>query len=146
MKLIPEDQIVAEFSERFEYISDRNHYDQRDAWYIMESKDGKFYGDCEDYALTLLYLLCNRSLFKFWFYLFTRRAKLQYCKTKRGVGHGVLVYKSKYVDNIQKKFVTKKDMIDAGYRFETNQFSATTVAIRMGIGFLIRLFKDMYSY
>lgn len=137
------ENIAEEFSKKFNYVSDRNAYDSRDAWFIMEEQNGIYYGDCEDYALTLLFLFCNRSYLKFWFYLVTRRAKIQYCVVRSG--HAVLVYKGKYIDNIQKKFVTKQDMINGGYQLNTNLYSATTVAIRLAVGKIIGLIFKITS-
>jgi len=43
---------LAEFNERFVYTPDRG----RDRWSILTAPTGPLYGDCEDYALTVLWI------------------------------------------------------------------------------------------
>ena len=92
---------VERLNDDFKYVRDSDQYGKRDAWYIM--KEAPWDGDCEDYALTLLYRLSGYSHTKMWISLLTRKSKLCFC-TVRGTGHAVLKYKGEYVDNIQKSF------------------------------------------
>ena len=47
-----QDELV-EVVENFTYVSDSDQFGKREAWYIMKEKPYK--GDCEDFALTILY-------------------------------------------------------------------------------------------
>lgn len=77
----------------------------KDLWRILDTSK-IVYGDCEDYALTALYLLCGGSLIKFWKVLVTEKAKIHYV-TVRGAGHAVLEFKGLYIDNTHMKWLTK---------------------------------------
>jgi hypothetical protein len=76
--------------------------DKGESWQIMQfnSSDGKLYGDCEDFALTLLHGIADFSNVKFWFYLITFQAVLWHCKTAGGEQHVQLWFRGKWIDNI----------------------------------------------
>lgn len=112
---------------RFEYKADG----ALDNWRILHPSN--LVGDCDDYACTALYILCGESLARFWFELIFGRAKLVYC-TIGGVGHVVVKWGDKYIDNIQNEFVTKDEMIQSGYNFSRINFVWPTVAIKMLLG------------
>jgi hypothetical protein len=48
--------------------------DKRDKWTIMKAVEGPLTGDCEDYALTALWLLSGRSWLRLWWMVITWRA------------------------------------------------------------------------
>ena len=96
-----------ELNNEFKYVKDSDQYGKRDAWYIL--KEAPYNGDCEDYSLTLLYNLTGRSIIKMFISLLTRESKLCFCKV-RGIGHAVLKWRGKYIDNIQKRWVSKEDI------------------------------------
>ena len=55
-------KITEELHKRFTYVTDKNQYGKREAWYIMNpdplAKEWPVYkGDCEDFSLTVLYQL-----------------------------------------------------------------------------------------
>ncbi len=113
----------------WKYKYDSNQYGKRDHWKVM--KKPPYEGDCEDYALTMLYLISEKSWFRFWFYLFTFKARICFVTTKNGGGHGVLKFHKLYIDNWSKKFVSKQEMEKLGHRFHPWRFLPTTVAIKM---------------
>lgn len=90
-----------------------------DAWCIIrnESEDGYFEGDCEDYALSLLWRLCDKKDWKMWLMLLTRQAGI--CgvgPSKTKMSHAVLRYKGEYVDNWTRTF-GGKDQIEKNHTF-----------------------------
>lgn len=71
-----------------------------DTWRILTGPVKK--GDCDDFAVTVLYEECGRSLPRFWFKLITFQAVLWYVTTPRGVGHLMLWMPGKnrgWIDN-----------------------------------------------
>ena len=68
--------------------------------------------------------------------LLTRESKLCFCKV-RGIGHAVLKWRGKYIDNIQKRWVSKEDMEQKGYEFSKWLFIPYLVAIKLAIGVYI---------
>ena len=107
-------QAVDEVKDAFEYTPDETRHGKRDSWYIMKQKPYK--GDCEDFSLTVLYKLCGENLFALLMQLLFGSAKLHYT-TYYGVGHAVLEYRGMFTDNIQQKWVSKKELLADGYIF-----------------------------
>jgi len=113
------DKIVADFDAKWEYRYDKDQYGMADAWKVIyrESDNGKFVGDCEDYALSILYRLCGESHLKMWLMLITHRAGICLVgPNKRQVSHAVLKYKGEYIDNWTCKFGSK-DKIEKNHTF-----------------------------
>ena len=103
-------KIVSDFNKKWKYRYDKEQYGMADAWCIIrsESESGKFEGDCEDYALSLLWRLSDKNDLKMWWMLITRQAGI--CgvgRSKTKMTHAVLRYKGEYVDNWTKKFGPK---------------------------------------
>ena len=104
------DKIVSDFNKKWKYRYDKEQHGMADAWCIIrsESESGKFEGDCEDYALSVLWQLCGQSDIRLWWMLITRQAGI--CgvgRSKPKMTHAVLRYKGEYVDNWTKKFGPK---------------------------------------
>jgi len=74
--------------------------DKGESWTIMTHDGSKLYGDCEDFALTLLHAISDGSKLKFWFYLITFQAVIWHCKTAGGEQHVQLWFRGKWIDNI----------------------------------------------
>lgn len=115
-------------NENFTYKYDKNEYGKRDAWYVM--KHVPFDGDCEDYSLTYLWHTSGRSYLKMFFSLAFGKSKICFC-TVRGEGHAVLRYNGEYLDNIQKKWCSKKYLEDRGYDFHKVHFWWNVVAVKL---------------
>lgn len=125
------DKEVTQINSSWKYIRDIKNYKKREYWQII--KKPPYVGDCEDYALSLLYLISGKSMLKFWWNLTFGPAKIRYCKV-RGQGHGVLKWNKLYIDNIQKRWVTKKTLEHKGYIFSWYSFLAYETLIKLTIG------------
>lgn len=129
-----EEIIVHEFNERWQYRYDKEQYGHADAWHIIhELTDGKYVGDCEDYALTLLWQFEDKSWLKFWWAIFTGKGKI--CAVgpnKWKTTHAVLRYKGEYVDNWTRSLGPKSRIEDNGFVFSAiRNCWPTTVVILM---------------
>jgi predicted transglutaminase-like cysteine proteinase len=95
--------MLEELNARFKYTPDSG-----DTWKVMTNTIGPLAGDCEDYALTAMWFLSNKSWLRFALNMFFMRYILVYGKY-RGVGHVVLfdVKNRRWVDNIQRRWVDK---------------------------------------
>jgi predicted transglutaminase-like cysteine proteinase len=92
--------------------------ERKDKWRVMKPDvQGKYRGDCEDYALTALYLLKDRTYTGMLFSLVFGRARIIYCETAMLEPHAVLKIGDLYLDNLYKKFMTKEQMLEIGYTF-----------------------------
>lgn len=78
--------IVASIGTHFVYRKDTSRV--IDSWRVMKNDDGKFYGDCEDFSLTVFWYLSECKLSRFIFNLFiTHKYQLIWCKTRTGELH-----------------------------------------------------------
>lgn len=121
-------------AEHFEYKSDV----KLDNWQIMKKDNLK--GDCDDYAVTALFVLSDHSLFKFWLNILTFRAILWHCKSPAGGGHLVLKFKDKYIDNWGRELLPKSEFDNDGYKFLIPMIFPFP-AIKMFFGVIVRLFR-----
>jgi predicted transglutaminase-like cysteine proteinase len=116
--------ILDTFNSLFEYKAD-----QGDQWRIPKIKNGKILGDCEDYALGVLYyVIAEKSLLKFWWLLLTK-AKIHYVRNNGG--HAVLQLDGKYIDNWTKDWVSKQEMEALGHKFHFVFYLTYQVAVKM---------------
>ena len=112
-KMNTEDKIIKDFNAKWKYRKDKDQYGMADAWKIIYSEDGegKYVGDCEDYALSILWRLAGRSQLKMWWLLVTHQAGI--CcvgPSKTKVSHAVLRYKGQWVDNWTRKLGPKSEI------------------------------------
>ncbi len=61
-----------------------------DSWRILRDLDGPLVGDCEDYALTLAWILAGRSVWGLWRDVLLLRSVVWFCVTEGGQGHAML--------------------------------------------------------
>ena len=105
---------VEELNSTWAYKYDLDQYASKEYWKIM--KEHPYVGDCEDYALTLLYLISGKSMWKFWWYLLSGKAQIRRVITKSGGGHAVLRFGNMWADNWTKKFVLWEEMEKLGHK------------------------------
>ena len=136
-------KVTEELHKRFTYVTDKNQYGKREAWYIMKpdplaKEFPVFKGDCEDFSLTVLYQLCAGKWTKFWWYIFSYKAQIRYCYLHTpDRGHAVLQLGDVYLDNIFGTTTTKEAMEERGYVFKQPAFLwflPTTVSIKLLLG------------
>tara|TARA_R100001443_G_scaffold102087_1_gene110121 strand:- start:2733 stop:3167 length:435 start_codon:yes stop_codon:yes gene_type:complete len=125
---IKNEQFLEHLNKNFTYVSDKNQYGKREAWYVM--KQLPFEGDCEDYSLTYLYEVSGRSYFKMFWNLIFGGYKICFCRV-HGTGHAVLRHHNWYLDNIQKKWCEKTFLESRGYVFSKTFFWWHTVAVKL---------------
>ena len=114
------------FTENFVYKYDPS-YDQ---WRILKLEDGKYQGDCEDYSLSVLYyVVCDESLFAFWYQLIFGQAKIHYVDNNGG--HAVLQLDGMYIDNWTKDWVSREHMESLGHKFHKRDYLFYQVALKM---------------
>jgi hypothetical protein len=55
-------EAIKRVSDKFVYTADKTGTFMRDNWFVMREQDGKYYGDCEDFSLTVMYLMAGGYL------------------------------------------------------------------------------------
>lgn len=94
---------VEKVNSLFEYELDKEQYNAADYWRVLDVTQEKDQGDCEDYALTVGWLLAGQSRLKFLWMLMTREIRICYI-TANGGGHAVLEFEGMMVDNWKRKW------------------------------------------
>lgn len=74
-----------------------------DSWSVLDIDNrDKVYGDCDDYSLTLAWILSGRSLPKLCWNTLILKTRFYFTKSKQNnIGHLVLKYNGYYIDNIE---------------------------------------------
>lgn len=78
-----------------------------DSWRILDTSRPAVRGDCDDYAVTIAWLIADQSPRRFFWMLMTGQFRFIFCLTKRGVRHFVLSHRGRYIDNIQGDWFTE---------------------------------------
>lgn len=99
-------QAVERVNSLFEYEYDKVQYNASDYWRVLDVNAEKDQGDCEDYALTVAWLLAGQSRLKFLWMLLTGKFKICYV-TVNGGGHAILYHDGMYVDNWKREWSYK---------------------------------------
>lgn len=86
---------IAELKTRFRYKVDKPF----DSWRVMADDDGDWLGDCDDFAVTALWLLVGRSRAAFVSALIKGTAELWYVTTQRGTPHMTLRWRGAWICN-----------------------------------------------
>jgi len=90
-----------QFINKFKWVKDR-----RDSWRILDT--APYAGDCDDFATTVLWLECGRSLWKFWWMLTSFQAVMWLCKGPSGAQHVVLWMRGRgWIDNTAPKWALR---------------------------------------
>jgi hypothetical protein len=88
----------------FRYQRDRSI----DTWRILGPADP--HGDCDDFAVTLLFWLCNGSMLKFWIEVITFRSVFWLARSYQGNLHIILWHRSMWADNMEDRWYTTGQM------------------------------------
>lgn len=97
-------------SEKFVYKSDPKILDY---WFIMRDQNGKYYGDCEDFSLTVIYHVCDENLLKFLFYVFIlHKYRLYFGTTINDEKHAIGYAQGLFFDNISKEALPQDEFLN----------------------------------
>ena len=92
---------------RFKWTRDRG-----DSWRILSAPTGKLQGDCDDFAVTALWIAEGGSMWRFWWALLTFRAVLWVVKGRRFASHVVLHHRELgWIDNQNPAWGAKQDKL-----------------------------------
>lgn len=97
--------IVNWLNSRFRYKRDG----KLDSWRIMRLNGEVLQGDCDDYSVTLMYLLSEESMLRMLWNLATFKFIPWFCRLPDGQYHIALWVRGEgWIDNVQKKFTKEK--------------------------------------
>lgn len=81
--------------------------DKLEGWRVLSSLTGPLKGDCDDFAMTALWIMAGKSWLRVWWLILTCQAAVWYCHSERGNGHAVLWLRGHgWIDNIYPHWAT----------------------------------------
>lgn len=123
-------------NENFVYVPDRKKHVLPDVWEVLQGE--RLEGDCEDYALTLLFLLEGPSWYQVFKALLTRKAGFHLLKDKEtGEFHIQLEYEDLFIDNIIRKWNDGKQLSPLGFR-SVKRLSLTWILFKLTVSWVCK--------
>ena len=119
----------------WEYQYDKETYVMADVWKILQPcEDGKYRGDCEDFAFTWAFLESDSNYGKLLWNFLTGKYKIWYVLNNGG-GHAVLeLPEGQFVDNWSKRPVPR-DYMEGIFNHEFKySFSLYSILVKLGVG------------
>lgn len=99
---------IADLAARFKWVSDG----KLDSYRILNNPTGPLEGDCDDFAVTALWLVEDKSMGKFWWALITGKARIWYVKGDGWASHVVLNHKDYgWIDNQNMTWGENRDVL-----------------------------------
>lgn len=115
---------IADLAARFKWTGDG----KLDSYRILSAPEGPLKGDCDDFAVTALWLVEGKSMRRFWWALLTFRAVIWFVKGRSFASHIVLWHRDHgWIDNQNPAWGPRKDKL----RFPVPIFMA---AFKMAAG------------
>lgn len=121
---------------RFKYRSDPKIFDY---WFVMPERDGVVIGDCDDFAITSIWKICDGNIFKFLLNVFIlHRYRIYFAKTVNGEKHAVGYAQGMYFDNWSRKALSKEAFLDRTKHKMYFFFPSPFMILPMFLGLLVR--------
>lgn len=104
-------QAVKKVASKFKYLLDKK-LTLGDGWFVMREKDGALRGDCDDFALTSIWEICDRNVFKFILnVVILHRYRMYYSIAASGEPHIVGYANGLWFDNWSKQALPKDQFL-----------------------------------
>lgn len=95
---------IDDLNDRFKWTADG----KVDSWRVLQGQ-GKLRGDCDDYALTALFIHCDYSWFILWWRVLTFQSMIWLTRTKGGELHAMLWHRGRgWIDNTNPEWGERK--------------------------------------
>lgn len=131
-------------SKKFVYLADKKMI-YSDAWFVMpERSDNTLRGDCDDFALTCIWLACDKNIFKFiWYVLIVHKYRLYFSVSPNNERHLVGYAQGLWFDNWSLEALPKEKFLAKTKHKVYFFFPNITILIFMFFGLFYR--KRSYS-
>lgn len=125
--------------EKFVYRTDPKLFDY---WTVMEERQGQMRGDCDDFALTSIWLACDSNFFKFIInVMLLHKYRFYFSKTQTGGKHIIGYASGLYFDNWTKEALPKEEFLAKTGHKICFFFPSPMIVISLILGFLLRFRK-----
>lgn len=121
----------------FSYREDRKHL--WDQWFVMKENGGRYYGDCDDFTITGLWLLCGSSFWQFvWKVLIKHEYKIHRVKTVNSGFHVVAEIDGMWFDNWTGRMLPKEEFFkETGHQY-LKQYWSPYITLSLLVGLFYR--------
>jgi len=111
------DQAISTVNSQFQYTADPRSF-FTDYWFVMRSQNNVMRGDCDDYSITVLWLLCG-GLWQFvWNVLILHRYRLHRVQTRNGEYHVVAQVGDVWFDNWTRRCCSRDQLFaETGHQY-----------------------------
>ena len=113
----------------------------KDAWFVMRSQpNGYYYGDCEDFSLTVFWYVSGGGLAAFLKNILTGEVKLHIVASDDGSGnnHCVGEYKGLWLDNWTQQALPKALFFESTGHVYGHRFNPLVVMCKLFVGLFYR--------
>jgi hypothetical protein len=127
---------VYEVQSKFGYVSDTTDINL-DNWVVMKERDGKYLGDCEDFALTVFWLMSGKNLIVFlWNLLVSGKYQLHgVCSAgSTQINHCIGSTDEFWFDNWTKEVFTKDKFFEKTKHVHMKRFGKFTIFSKLLLG------------
>ncbi len=105
-------QAVKQVSAKFQWVKDRRIY-IGDTWSVLDTSHNRIFGDCDNFTLTCLWLICKQSIWLFiWNVLVLHKYRIYYCRTSIGEPHVVGYAEGLWFDNFSKEALPEHEFFN----------------------------------
>ncbi len=134
------EEIVKDIAKKFEYKADMFRF--LDWWFVLREWDGKLVGDCEDFSLTAIWRLCNRSVMKFlWKVVILHQYRIYFGITPKGEFHAIGYAQDLWFDNWSLEALPKDKFLEkTGHKIKF-PIPGPLILFNMFLGGLVRNIK-----
>lgn len=114
-----------------------------DVWRVMDLGHGVFRGDCEDFALTVIWYACDCSRLKFlWKTCFTREYQLHQVYDFKGNRHVVGSNDGLWFDNWTMKALNRSEFFQTTKHEYVKTYFLPSMIFALITGFWVKKFKE----
>ena len=132
-------QAVNYVASKFVYKKDPKIFDY---WSVMQEQNDQMKGDCDDFALTCLWKVCDRNLIKFFINVFVlHKYRIYFCKTQTGELHAVGYAQGLYFDNWTRQALPKQEFLEKTNHKIYFFFVSPMMVFPMILGLLLTYFR-----
>ena len=133
----PLSSCIEQVSAKFVYTPDPKPF-PFDYWFVMKERNGELKGDCDDFSITILWLLCNSSLLSFiWNVLILHRFKLHRVMALNGY-HIVGEVDGLFFDNWTKRALPKEEFYTSTKHVHLQQYWSPVIVLLLISGLFKR--------
>jgi hypothetical protein len=134
-------EVVNYVSSKFVYKADPRFLDY---WSVMTENNDQMLGDCDDFALTCIWKICDENVLKFIFnVMILHKYRFYFSMTNDGQKHLVGYAEGLYFDNWSREALPKEEFLKRTQHKIYVFFPSPAMIFPLALGFLLKLFRKI---